>query len=140
MGVQEDVMFMSGVFGPLLSFALIVLLGISTYQGLATMGMTNNFAIRSDVLAASMSLVNMHPHTEVNLSWDYLPFSIGVLEGNINGGLGMFFPTETATFSSYPLTIPFSTDNIKENIHYVSNDSISKFCFKNLGNPEARME
>ena len=141
MGAQEDVMGMAAVVSTLIIFVTIVYYGVQYFSDISTMGMTNNFAIRSDVIASSMSLINMHSHSEVNLSWDYLPFSIGVFEGDINGGIGMFFPTKTSTFSSYPLTVPFSTSQlIEENIHYLSSNSVSKFCFKNLGTPEVNLK
>ena len=124
----------------LFTFVLTVSAGVKFYEGIATIGMTNNLAIRSDVISSSMSLINMHPHTEVNLSWDFLPFSIGVSEGDITGAVGMFFPTETATFSSYPLSVPFYTTQTEDNIHYLSRDNVSKFYFRNLGTPEAKME
>lgn len=132
MGVQENVMTYWKLLPDSIKFIVLLAVGTGFFGKMASMGMVDNFAIKNDVIASSMSFVNMHSFSEVNLTWDQTNFVMGVLENSILTVIS----EEEPTISPYPLMIPIKGSEEIDGVHYFVGEHIEEFAFINDDAPE----
>jgi hypothetical protein len=128
-GIQEDVSVLQQALGSASIFTLVVIMGTAFFTTLATMGIYDMMAIRSDVIAGSMSLLSMHDDVEISIGWDYTPFSIGVMDG----GLIMVTDSKEHPLSPYPEVIPVSGSVNEGGFEVFSSRDPKSFNFTSLG-------
>jgi hypothetical protein len=131
-GIQENVMVYWKVLPDSLKFIIMLVVGTSFFSSIAMMGILNDQSVRSDIIASSMSFVNMHDSSRINLTWDQVPFVMVTSDGS----LMTVFHERSAAVSPYPLTIPLKGSQEIEGRHYFVGDQVEEFEFKNNGTVE----
>ena len=116
-----------------IKFVVMLAVGLSFFSSVAMMGILDDQSVRTDIIASSMSFVNMHADSRINLTWDQQPVVFAVSEGSLLTA----FHERAAAVSPYPLTIPFNGSQEIDGVHYLVGDELEEFEFKNNGTVEA---
>jgi len=128
-GIQENVMSYWTILPTSIKFVVLLAVGTAFFSELSTMGVMDNQAIRTDVIASSMCLINMHNSTEVRIGWDRVPFTMAFPEA----ALVTYFDTKRATVSPYPLVVPVKGYEDIDGTKYFVGKGIEKFNFTSTG-------
>ena len=134
MGVQENVLIMWEILPGIIEIVLTLLIGTSFFDGIGTLAMGNEHAVKIDVVASSMNIIQMGDDMEINMDWDNTPFLAAVREGAV---LSLFFENNTV-IAPYPLTIPIEGSISRGGINYFVGNRVSEFAFTNKGIPEVK--
>lgn len=133
---------MKGSVGELAIVGGVALSSVFTFMGvlavtnflvsdIGTRAMTNNMALRGDVLASSMDVLHMHSDVAINMSWDYTPFAMYTTEGAL---LMMYYQNHT-TVSPYPLIVAPEEAKDGQRGKYVVGNEVMGFEFSNEDGP-----
>lgn len=128
MGIQEDVSVLGDTIGSASIFTIVVLIGTAFFARLSAMGMLELIAVRSDVIASSMSILSMHDDAKISFGWDHIPFSIGVT----NGGIILVTEADEHPLSPYPEVIPVLGSETEGNFEVFSKEDPAEFNFTRL--------
>lgn len=128
-------MTMGEAIGGLLTIMLIASVAASIFISMGTAAIANAEAVKADVVASSMDIIQMHASSEINMDWDYTPFLMATTEGAM---LTLFFENNTIV-SPYPLILPIAGSVEIGDANYFVGNQISKFRFINSGLPEVEV-
>jgi len=135
MGSQEVFMVMGKAIGGLLTIWLIASIAASVFINMQNASLANDKAIKADIVASSMDIIQMHTPSEINMEWDYTPFLMATTDGAL---LTLFFENKTIV-SPYPLILPIDSSVELGDANYLVGNRISEFKFSNFGTPEVKV-
>ncbi|MBR9689990.1 MAG: hypothetical protein GOV01_03790 [Candidatus Altiarchaeota archaeon] len=132
MGIQENVMAYWTIIPAVVSFTVLMSVAVNFFSSMSASQLMMDRAVKTDMIASSMSFLSIHNDSEISITWDYTPFILGIDEGY----LMMLIPTGDAPVSPYPETVPITGSVERDGVNFFLGYEIGEFHFVSNGTNE----